>query len=73
MTFTIKSEKIKGYNELYSITIEQDKFSPCYRVTKNRMINDYMAIEEKSGIYPTLEKAKARYNALKREIRKELD
>jgi hypothetical protein len=32
-----------------------------------------MSVTEKSGIYPTLEKAKARYNALKREIRKELD
>lgn len=73
MTWTIKSERIKGYNELYHIAIEQDKFSTCYRVTKNRMLNDYMSVTEKSGIYPTLEKAKARYNALKREIRKELD
>lgn len=73
MTWTIKSEHIKGRDAEYVISIEQTKYSTCYNVYLSRMLDDCRATIEKGYLYPTIEKANRRYSALKREIRKELE
>lgn len=68
MTVTIKSEVIGDYY----IYIEQDKYSPGYKVGLVRKISDQMyGYPLSERYYPSLEKAKRRYKDLKVEyIRK---
>jgi len=70
MTWTIQTEKIGNY----SISIEQDKYSSGYTVKQNRCVNKDLNyyVMEKENYYPTIEKAKRRFAALRRNLRKEM-
>lgn len=63
MTVIIKEEIIDG-NDIY---IAQDKFETTYKVGLAIQCEDiYRIIDER--IYPTLDKAKRRYNDIKRKV-----
>lgn len=70
MTVTIQQEKIGNYY----ISIEQDKYSVVYKVNLSKSIGMYNFSElyhtVNEHMYSTLQKAKARYNYLKRKIQK---
>ena len=63
MTFTFKSVK----NNKYSVSINQDKYSTCYRVELNRLYDECLASTEKAYTYDTIQKANRRYNQLVKE------
>ena len=66
MTIIIKSETINGYK----IYIEQEKFSTSYIVEDVPQISDHIygyPISRK--YYSTIEKARRRYNTLKRKYK----
>lgn len=67
MTEVIQEEKI---NECY-VYIDQDKYSMAYKVGSSKTFDGsrYYVINERT--YPTLLKAKRRYNYLKSKIKKE--
>lgn len=66
MTIVIQSVDIDNY----CISIEQDKYESCYKVRVNEFIDKAIrycrVINE--HYYPTLAKAKRRFNYLKRRI-----
>ncbi|MBP5605223.1 MAG: hypothetical protein J6X60_06740 [Ruminiclostridium sp.] len=66
MTITIKSETINGYK----ICIEQEKYSTGYIVEDIPQINgDIYGYPISRNYYSTLEKARRRYNTLKRKYK----
>lgn len=62
MTITFTSDTIKGHH----IAIKQEKIFPSYHVIDYDMRAQRTDSER---IYPTMQKAKARYNALVRKYR----
>lgn len=64
MTLTIKQEHIGNHY----IEISQDKFSSSYKVTLAHTYDGDLYRTDKESTYATLEKAKKRFSALKREI-----
>ena len=66
MTITIKSETINGYK----ICIEQEKFSTGYIVEDIPQISgDIYGYPISRNYYSTIEKARRRYNTLKRKYK----
>ena len=66
MTFTIKSEKVGRY----LIEIMQEKFESSYHVAMyEEQSEDLYGYPITDRYYPTIEKAKTRFNALKRDAR----
>lgn len=68
MTVTYREEKINGY----VISIEQDKFTPTYRVVACPMIDECRASYPETSIpYSTWREAQQRFGYLKRKIKRD--
>lgn len=66
MTYTIARETVEDIH----ISIEQDKYESAYRVEAVKVDGIGNGYPLKSGTYPTMDKATARYKALIRMAKK---
>ena len=67
MTVTIKQTNVNGV----SIQIDSEKFETCYHVRASQVFSDgTCGYYFTDLIYPTMEKAKARFNYLRRQAEK---
>lgn len=66
MTYTIARETVGDIH----ISIEQDKYESAYRVEAVKVDDIGNGYPLKSGTYPTMDKATARYKALVRMAKK---
>ena len=68
MSVTIKSTTIGNYY----IKIYLDKYSPMYHVALCRKESNWYCTTLDDRVYPTIEKAKRRYNLLVKRAKEEL-
>lgn len=66
MTYTIVRENVGDIH----ISIEQDKYETAFKVEAVKVDDIGNGYPLKSGIYPTIDKATARYKALIRKAKK---